>query len=100
MPNILISKRIWLCTSATPIRMLASRQHVLLDVDVLVRLYGGRLGAGDEEEPAFPAEPQFADTTADDLIEDCIEEGDEPQTPYCEVHSEKVSANAFSSLSS
>ena len=97
MPNILISKRIWLCTSATPIRMLASRQHVLLDVDVLVQLYGGRLGAGDEEEPAFPAEPQFADTTADDLIEGCIEEGDEPQTPYCEVHSEKVSANAFSS---
>ena len=49
---------------------------MLLDVDVvLVRLYGGRLGAGDEEEPAFPAEPQFADTTADDLIEDCIEEG-------------------------
>ena len=70
---------------------------MLLDVDVLVRLYGGRLGAGDEEEPAFPAEPQFADTTADDLIEDCIEEEDEPQTPYCEVHSEKVSANAFSS---
>ena len=44
---------------------------MLVDVDVvLVRLYGGRLGAGDEEEPAFPAEPQFSDTTADDLIED------------------------------
>ena len=93
MPDILISNRIWLCTSTTPIRMLQAGNTCCWTV----RLYGGRLGAGDEEEPAFPAEPQFADTTADDLFEGCIEEGDEPQTPYCEVHSEKVSANAFSS---
>ena len=74
---------------------------MLLDVDVVLVILD-KVTAVDvvlamKMNLRFLLNLSIVDTTADDLFEGGIEEGDEPQTPDCEVHSEEVSTNAPSS---